>query len=517
MKLLKIAALVAAVAAKCPFGFDLEKDADGKVHEMHHKPHHRQLQSTARYPSEVLTCSAGAINQTANMTTDNYEAVVKDVINQLNENNNVGKDAACLVRLAGHDFMDFRLDSTGNSSTGGSDGCVNFADADNAGLANCLTATAVQSVYSQWCHNVSLADFVVITAEASMIRTHRSYNGTDSLFGKKSMSAVLRDRFKFGRVTANECSATGLMPDAEKGCFDLTEVFGGNIFRHIKNPRMIWRYIAALTGAHTLGSAKQENSGYEGHWSDAANQGIFNNDFYKSVLTKGWGPSLAVGGNPGRNQWKRIDAAQNSTHVEMMLNSDLCLAYDNNLEHAACVAAGKKNKECRKLQNKGVFLNATNTECCAWTKPGALFNNGILRHGKNNSYCGTEIRSRRGQFRDECCSGEQSNSTGDCDSAGWPKGPAFGAILKYAANERIWLSDFSRAWWIATQKGSKTKRLVGAPKMNKRRRKHIAKMRKDLDKQHNNMKDRIKADAKKRNDQRKANMKKGNRGGRGKK
>lgn len=52
MKFLKIAAHVAVVSAKCPFGF--EKDADGKVHQVN-------LQAAARYPSDVLTCSAGAV------------------------------------------------------------------------------------------------------------------------------------------------------------------------------------------------------------------------------------------------------------------------------------------------------------------------------------------------------------------------------------------------------------------------------------------------------------------------
>jgi len=49
--------------------------------------------------------------------------------------------AACLVRLAGHDFMDYRNNS--GVETGGSDGCVNFNDADNKGLASCLATTGV--------------------------------------------------------------------------------------------------------------------------------------------------------------------------------------------------------------------------------------------------------------------------------------------------------------------------------------------------------------------------------------
>lgn len=77
------------------------------------------------------------------MTVKDYEDIVVDIIEQLNKSKHVGNDAACLVRLAGHDFMDFRVNEADGSSTGGADGCVNFADADNAGLAGCLTDSAV--------------------------------------------------------------------------------------------------------------------------------------------------------------------------------------------------------------------------------------------------------------------------------------------------------------------------------------------------------------------------------------
>lgn len=39
----------------------------------------------------------------------------------------------CLVRTAGHDFMDFRHEADG-TTTGGTDGCFNLEDPDNAGL-----------------------------------------------------------------------------------------------------------------------------------------------------------------------------------------------------------------------------------------------------------------------------------------------------------------------------------------------------------------------------------------------
>lgn len=47
---------------------------------------------------------------------------------------------------------------------------------------------------------------------------------------------------------------------------------------------------AAISGAHTIGQAKKENSGFDGTWSDGPNQDKFNNDYYRSLILKGWAP-----------------------------------------------------------------------------------------------------------------------------------------------------------------------------------------------------------------------------------
>jgi len=68
-----------------------------------------------------------------------------------------------------------------------------------------------------------------------------------------------------------------------------------------------WILTAALSGAHTLGKAEAINSGYQGMWSDPASQGQFNNDYYHSLLYKGWGVDRNVNGRADRNQWQRVD------------------------------------------------------------------------------------------------------------------------------------------------------------------------------------------------------------------
>ena len=74
-----------------------------------------------------------------------------------------------MLRLAGHDFMDF------DNSVGGSDGCVNFEDPDNMGLAQCVSASDIIKVYDEFCGSISLADFVVIAAEAITARTSSTW------------------------------------------------------------------------------------------------------------------------------------------------------------------------------------------------------------------------------------------------------------------------------------------------------------------------------------------------------
>ena len=160
------------------------------------------------------------------------------------------------------------------------------------------------------------------------------------------------------------------MPSAEKGCKDVEEIIVKQIYDGIG---WAWTGAAALMGVHTLGSAKIENSGYEGHWSDEENQGIFNNNYYRSIIMKGWGPQYSVGGREDRNQWKRVDAMAGQND-EMMLTTDLCLFYDNNLDFQACIEETGNFPKCRKdFQNGGEYLDPLVTECCAWTWSSKLY------------------------------------------------------------------------------------------------------------------------------------------------
>lgn len=88
-----------------------------------------------------------------------------------------------------------------------------------------------------------------------------------------------------------------------------------------------------------------------------------------------------------------------------------------------------------------------------------MFNKGVFKVGDGNAdLCGAKIpakgkASRFQEVKKSCCANQASDSTGDCDSAQWPKGQAFPHVLTFAADERQWLESFAQAWKIATENG----------------------------------------------------------------
>lgn len=329
-----------------------------------------------------------------------YEDLAKDIIAQQHASEDKTKYAACLLRLEGHDLMDFRRGKNkhgrirpGSAGSGGSDGCVNFDDPDNAGLPSCLAWTGLESIYDKWCDRISLADFMVLAGEAVVASIAVDYDAEDQ-FKDQTLLARFRDQYQYGRKTKEQCPENhGLMPNPENGCDDLNSIFVNHIYNTGVGKKHRWSLTAALSGAHTIGSAKPENSGYDGMWGDPMNQAIFNNDYFRNVMVHGWGPERAVGGNEGKNQWLLIDKSPDQEKArQMMLNTDMCLFYQDNRLHAECMDeehGGKirNRKYCKKFEKKGTYLNAKKSTCCAWTQHAVLRKRGIL---KEEVFCGLD-------------------------------------------------------------------------------------------------------------------------------
>jgi len=426
-------------------------------------------------PSDRMSC-IGAVMTTESLSRSQYRNIVRAIQRGLNQlspqcEGDVCPQAditGCVLRMAGHDFMDY------NSETdfGGSDACLDMSHPDNAGLAACLYTGeefgfSLNSVYQEWCSIVSLADFIVIGAEAVMDFTRNLYRNDFPAAARMNF----RGRFRFGRTTATECEASYERLPHPEVCDDVTRVF-------VNSLGLTWTQAAALMGVHTLGRASTSNSGYDGWWSDPENSRRFNNNYFITMLANGWMPERAVGGNPAKNQWERsnrfFDSA--SQGKQMMLDTDLCLAF----------STGNFNMD---------GLSAKDHDCCAWAMPFHLVSSDIdvINVHNGGEYCdrddktvvdfwktlpiGEDIINRQihwdeweltsgarsgGTFRRmrrECCRGCDRYIEGDCagfndcGSVSHPTGHAFQAVKAFSLDEDFFVAQFMTAWRIATSRG----------------------------------------------------------------
>jgi hypothetical protein len=355
------------------------------------------------------------IATTKKLTVKKYTQIVDaihDIYEKIDANvsanfNPRGSFVGCLLRTAAHDFMDFRV-----GGGGGSDGCVNLDDSDNAGIPECLERFEIPGLYKRFSRKVSLADFFVIIAEAAVGRTATGWS-QENRWSSDSLEYRFRTSFKYGRETKTTCKfAMHRMPNPENGCEGrgedkpgLKQIFVEHIFNGHEFP---WTLTAAISGGHTIGSAKLKNSGYEGAWSSAEQMGKFNNDYFKRLIMASWGPERAVNGNAARNQWQLADANRDNSHKEMMLTTDMCLVYAYTPTRTKCEKDvldtsigyfGKSKSDykdhqffCRNLyehigpesplrRSEGfVDLDPTKHMCCAWIAPLSLLGNRIFHH-----------------------------------------------------------------------------------------------------------------------------------------
>merc|ERR1719454_2077438 len=125
-----------ASAGKCPFGYDKPKE------ELAQTKQDGEILDHYKWPGELFTCPVESVPTTKSLTKEQYQNIAQTVIDQYealpegySDNTNTrGSYAGCLVRLVGHDIMDFNRDK----NVGGADGCIDLQDGDNLGLAHCI-------------------------------------------------------------------------------------------------------------------------------------------------------------------------------------------------------------------------------------------------------------------------------------------------------------------------------------------------------------------------------------------
>jgi len=459
------------------------------------------------YPFEVIKCKGGdSVLTTASMTLADYAKILNqysEIFNGMDQACEgmtcpVAQVSGCILRMGGHDFMDY------HTGIGGSDGCIDFHDHDNKGLDTCLLQGDVaekiygrNGIYQQWCKQISLADWWVISAEAAMNHTRQLY--IDAFPERNPQRVDFQSQFRYGRTTNTTCPQNAPLPNASASCTAVEQTY-------VTQMKLTWKQAAALSGVHTLGKAQPQNSGFDGWWSTNEESRYFNNNYFVSLYAKGWIPEQVK--ESGKWQWRMADKTRDVAKYgkQMMLDTDLCLAYSQTFATTGYVEVA----------------SWMNPKTCAWTIPNLSanpqggdnrpnyqvpllegadkYNNGkwcseVLTEMERNLPGGHGKSDRLVQWkgwyadmyndkkaalntfsvmRGNCCIGcanFNAKCPGKAEAAGMappakdlgvvthPSGRAAIHVMEFMNDETVWLDTFMGAWRKATTNGECCKKL----------------------------------------------------------
>ena len=229
----------------------------------------------------------------AAITTEQVADATRDILTLINSD---ATAAGGFVRLGFHDAGTFDIDNPDTS--GRPDGCVDLTAADNAGLSSIIDMLA--PVVANHRDVMSRADLWQLAANVAI---------SFSLPRGASMPLQLR----YGRIDVDTCANLdrNMLPNAE-----LTNQHTRAVF--IDRMGFDQTEVAALMGAHTLGRADTDASGYDGSW--VRNSATFDNQYYDDIIRRPW---VRETNQNGQHLWR--DPGNPQT---LMLNTDMSLAFD---------------------------------------------------------------------------------------------------------------------------------------------------------------------------------------------
>lgn len=169
-----------------------------------------------------------------------------------------------MVRLAWHDSGTY----SAADGTGGANASIRFPPESghgaNAGLA---LAMDLLSPIKQSLPDISHADLFQLASVVGI-----EFAGGPTI------------PFRLGRTDASaaDCTPDGRLPDADKDMGHLRAVF--------YRMGMSDKEITALSGAHTLGAAHKDRSGFDGPWTKVPV--VFDNSYFKEILKEEPDPTL---------------------------------------------------------------------------------------------------------------------------------------------------------------------------------------------------------------------------------
>lgn len=213
------------------------------------------------------------------------------------------------IQLAFHDAGTYDK----SDGSGGPDGCVDMTIGENQGLH--YINSLLDPVYANFKHIISKADFNVLAAIA--MTEARKFDGYNLEFP-----------FRYGRIDGTDCEQVdpGRLPEASKSTSHVVEVFADRM-------GLTLRDITALMGAHSVGRAMDQNSGYDGAWDSSRSR--FDNSYYIEMVRKPWTREYHTSKANGAVHVQWIIPNENVRMVFgepagklMLLNTDMCLAFD---------------------------------------------------------------------------------------------------------------------------------------------------------------------------------------------
>jgi hypothetical protein len=237
-----------------------------------------------------LSC---ALTTTHAITTEQVADATRDILTLI-----IGDATAAggFVRLGFHDAGTFDMHNP--TTSGRPDGCVDLTVPDNAGLSSVIDMLA--PVAANHRDAMSRADLWQLAANVAI---------SFSLPRGASMPLQIR----YGRVDVDMCADSdhSMLPDAE-----LTNQHTRAVF--VDRMGFEQTEVTALMGAHTLGRADADASGYDGSW--VQNSATFDNDYYDDIINRPW---VRETNQNGQHLWR--DPGNPET---LMLNTDMSLAFD---------------------------------------------------------------------------------------------------------------------------------------------------------------------------------------------
>jgi len=212
-----------------------------------------------------------------------------------------GSTLPTAVRLAFHDCV------------GGCDGCLNVNNPDNAGLADLVDSLDTVYTTNGYDTVLSRSDFWALAGVYAVDKTIELNNDDcDEDDCAVPDSGLV---FQWGRTDCDTAPHTDVDVHLPSALLNHSSVitFFANEFGFDENETV------ALLGAHTLGRASTDNSGFSGTWI-VGEANFFNNEYYKKLVDSGL-------------TWRHRDAGTDNWQWNVqgevfMLNVDVALYKD---------------------------------------------------------------------------------------------------------------------------------------------------------------------------------------------